>query len=45
MCSRMDKIKLAVTSLNNINNKQNLEIVNFIEFKKLLNSALANYDG
>ena len=34
-----------ITSLNNINDKQNLEIVNFIEFKKLLNSAFANYDG
>ena len=34
-----------ITSLNNINDKQDLEIVNFIEFKKLLNKAFANYDG
>ena len=34
-----------ITSLNNINDEQDLEIVNFIEFKKLLNKAFANYDG
>jgi hypothetical protein len=34
-----------ITSLSNINDKQDLEIVNFIEFKKLLNKAFANYDG